>query len=79
MSPQFKDEVRAFGRQLGIHEDLVMRWPFPGPGIGIRIIGEVTRERVEIVRQADHIFVSMIREAGLYNEVCTGTKTSSPG
>ncbi|KAH6656444.1 GMP synthase [Truncatella angustata] len=65
----FKDEVRSFGRQLGIHEDLVMRWPFPGPGIGIRILGEVTAERVEIVRQADHIFVSMIREAGLYNEI----------
>jgi len=65
----FKDEVRNFGRQLGIHEDLVMRHPFPGPGIGIRIVGEVTPERVEIVRKADHIFISMIREAGLYQEV----------
>ncbi|ROT42068.1 GMP synthase [Sodiomyces alkalinus F11] len=65
----FKDEVRSFGRQLGIHEDLVMRHPFPGPGIGIRIIGEITPERVEIVRRADHIFISMIKEAGLYQEV----------
>ncbi|KAI1356954.1 GMP synthase [Xylaria sp. FL0043] len=65
----FKDEVRAFGRQLGIHEDLVMRHPFPGPGIAIRILGEVTRENVELVRQADHIFISMIKEAGIYNEM----------
>ncbi|KAI0468577.1 GMP synthase [Xylaria cf. heliscus] len=65
----FKDEVRAFGRQLGIHEDLVMRHPFPGPGIAIRILGEVTPERVEIVRKADHIFISMIKEAGLYDEM----------
>lgn len=50
-----------------------MRHPFPGPGIGIRIIGEITPERVEIVRKADHIFISMIREAGLYNEVRTET------
>ena len=46
-----------------------MRQPFPGPGLGVRIIGEVTRERVEIVRKADFIFISMIKEAGLYNEV----------
>lgn len=65
----FKDEVRAFGRQLGIHEDLVMRHPFPGPGIAIRILGEVTRENVEIVRKADHIFITMIKEAGIYNEM----------
>ncbi|KAI1428357.1 GMP synthase [Xylaria sp. FL1777] len=65
----FKDEVRAFGRQLGIHEDLVMRHPFPGPGIAIRILGEVTRENVEIVRKADHIFISMIKEAGIYDQM----------
>lgn len=65
----FKDEVRAFGRQLGIEEGLVMRHPFPGPGIAIRIIGEVTQERVDIVRKADHIFISMIKEAGIYDEV----------
>lgn len=65
----FKDEVRDLGRQLGVHEDLVMRHPFPGPGIAIRILGEVTPDRVRIARQADHIFISMIREAGLYNEI----------
>ena len=61
--------MRAFGRQLKIHEELIGRHPFPGPGLGIRIVGEVTRERVEIVRKADHIFISMIREAGIYDEV----------
>lgn len=53
----FKDEVRDLGRQLGIPEDLVMRHPFPGPGIAIRIIGEVTPERVQIARKADHVYV----------------------
>ena len=61
--------MRNFGRQLGLHEDLIMRHPFPGPGLGVRIIGEITPERVEIVRTADFIFMSMIKEAGLYNEV----------
>ncbi|RDA92123.1 hypothetical protein CP533_6096 [Ophiocordyceps camponoti-saundersi (nom. inval.)] len=65
----FKDEVRELGRQLGVHEDLVMRHPFPGPGIAIRIIGEVTPEKVRIARQADHIYISMIRDAGLYNQI----------
>lgn len=65
----FKDEVRELGRQLGVHEDLVMRHPFPGPGIAIRILGEVTAERVEMARKADHIYISMIKEAGLYNQI----------
>ncbi|KGO71566.1 GMP synthase, C-terminal [Penicillium italicum] len=65
----FKDEVRAIGRQLGIHESLVNRHPFPGPGIAIRILGDVTKERVEIARKADHIFITMIKEAGLYNQI----------
>ncbi|KAH6685729.1 GMP synthase [Plectosphaerella plurivora] len=65
----FKDEVRAFGRELGIHHELVMRHPFPGPGIAIRILGEVTPERVRIARAADHIFISSIREAGIYDEI----------
>lgn len=55
----FKDEVRGFGRKLGIPEGLVMRHPFPGPGIAIRILGDITAERVEIVRKADNIFISM--------------------
>ncbi|TPX13874.1 uncharacterized protein E0L32_005818 [Thyridium curvatum] len=65
----FKDEVRELGRQLGVHRDLVMRHPFPGPGIGVRIIGECTPERVRIAREADHIYINMIREAGLYDEI----------
>lgn len=65
----FKDEVRQLGRELGIAHELVMRHPFPGPGIAIRVLGEVTRERVEMARKADHIFISMIREAGLYDNI----------
>ncbi|EHK48869.1 hypothetical protein TRIATDRAFT_297650 [Trichoderma atroviride IMI 206040] len=65
----FKDEVRNLGRRLKIHEDLVNRFPFPGPGIGVRILGECTPERIEIARKADHIFISMIKEAGIYNEI----------
>ncbi|KAI1338354.1 GMP synthase [Xylariaceae sp. FL0016] len=65
----FKDEVRALGREMGVNEELVMRHPFPGPGIAIRILGEVTPERVEIARKADHIFISMIKEAGVYNDM----------
>ncbi|KAK4449548.1 class I glutamine amidotransferase-like protein [Podospora aff. communis PSN243] len=65
----FKDEVRKFGEELGIHRDLVMRHPFPGPGIAIRILGEVTPERVAIARAADHIFISEIRAAGVYDEM----------
>ena len=57
------------GTLLGIPEDLVWRHPFPGPGIGIRILGAVTPELVEIVRQADHIFISEIKSAGLYRKI----------
>ena len=65
----FKDEVRELGRQLGISERLVGRHPFPGPGLALRILGDITPERIEIVRQADNIFISMIREAGLYDKI----------
>ncbi|CAI6099595.1 unnamed protein product [Clonostachys chloroleuca] len=65
----FKDEVRAFGRELGIHHDVLMRHPFPGPGLAIRILGEVTPERVELSRRADHIFISEIRAAGIYDDI----------
>lgn len=61
----FKDEVRQAGRELGIPEYLVMRQPFPGPGLGIRIIGEVTAEKVKIVQEADAIYREEIAKAGV--------------
>ena len=65
----FKDEVRILGTKLGIPEDLVWRHPFPGPGIAIRILGEVTLSQVKIARQADHIFIEEIIAAGLYRKI----------
>jgi GMP synthase (glutamine-hydrolysing) len=65
----FKDEVRRVGEELGLPERMVWRQPFPGPGLAIRIIGEVTHERVEILRQADSILQEEVRRAGLYREL----------
>ncbi len=65
----FKDEVRAVGEELGLPEEIVWRQPFPGPGLGVRIIGTITPERVEILQQADAIVVEEIRRAGLYREI----------
>jgi len=65
----FKDEVRAVGRELGLPEVIVSRQPFPGPGLGIRIIGEVTRERLELLRQADAIARAELTAAGLDSEI----------
>lgn len=65
----FKDEVRRVGEELGLHERMVWRHPFPGPGLAIRIIGEVTSERLEILREADAILLEEIRRAGLYREL----------
>lgn len=65
----FKDEVRALGRELGISEEIIGRQPFPGPGLAIRIIGEVTRERVKILQDVDDIVVSEIKAAGYYSKV----------
>ncbi|TVY32171.1 GMP synthase [glutamine-hydrolyzing] [Lachnellula subtilissima] len=65
----FKDEVREMGRKLGIPHDLIMRHPFPGPGIAIRVLGEVTREQVAIARKADYIFIEEIKAAGLYDQI----------
>jgi GMP synthase (glutamine-hydrolysing) len=65
----FKDEVRRVGQELGLHERMVWRHPFPGPGLAIRIIGEVTNERLEILREADAILLEEIRRAGLYREL----------
>ena len=65
----FKDEVREVGRRLGIPEELVGRHPFPGPGLAVRIMGEITPDKLEAVREADDIFVRGLREWGLYDKV----------
>ena len=65
----FKDEVRKVGRALGIDPDLISRHPFPGPGLAVRILGEITRERVELLQEVDDIFISGLRNNGLYDSV----------
>lgn len=65
----FKDEVRELGRQLHMPEEVVNRQPFPGPGLAIRIIGDITKERLEILRKADFIVRDVIQERGLYNDI----------
>jgi GMP synthase (glutamine-hydrolysing) len=65
----FKDEVRAIGRELGLPPEIVGRQPFPGPGLGIRIVGEVTEERLELLRHADAIVREELTAAGLDNEI----------
>ncbi|HEX8981618.1 MAG TPA: glutamine-hydrolyzing GMP synthase [Ktedonobacterales bacterium] len=65
----FKDEAREVGRELGLPEEWVWRHPFPGPGLAIRVIGEVTRERLDVLRHADAIFIEELRRAGLYREI----------
>ncbi|MBL4805166.1 MAG: glutamine-hydrolyzing GMP synthase, partial [Alphaproteobacteria bacterium] len=65
----FKDEVRALGVELGMHEDFVERHPFPGPGLAIRMPGEITKDKLEILRKADSVYLDEIRKAGLYNEI----------
>ena len=65
----FKDEVRRVGEELGLPEAMVWRHPFPGPGLAVRIIGEVTRERLETLREADAILLEEVRRAGLYREL----------
>ena len=65
----FKDEVRAIGRDLGIPEMILERHPFPGPGLGVRILGEVTREKVELLQKADKIFIDELHNFGIYKNV----------
>lgn len=69
LRPLFKDEVRRVGAELGIPKAILGRHPFPGPGLGIRVIGEITRERVAILQNADKIFIDGLKDAGLYDDV----------
>ncbi|SNR82608.1 glutamine-hydrolyzing GMP synthase [Lutibacter flavus] len=65
----FKDEVRRVGRSMGIDEELLGRHPFPGPGLGIRILGDITAEKVRMLQEVDHIFVQGLKDDGLYDKV----------
>jgi GMP synthase (glutamine-hydrolysing) len=65
----FKDEVRALGRELGLPDSFIGRHPFPGPGLAIRCPGDITREKLEILRKADAVFIDQIRKHGLYDEI----------
>ncbi len=65
----FKDEVRRVGRQLGMPEHLIARHPFPGPGLAVRILGDITREKVRVLQDADDIFIQGLRDWGLYDQV----------
>lgn len=65
----FKDEVRDLGRELGLHDDFVSRHPFPGPGLAVRCPGALTREKLDILREADAVYLDAIRKEGLYNDI----------
>jgi GMP synthase (glutamine-hydrolysing) len=68
----FKDEVRAVGKELSLPDELIWRHPFPGPGLGVRVLGPITRERLALLREADAIFVEEIKRAGLYRDIWQG-------
>ncbi|WP_294141763.1 glutamine-hydrolyzing GMP synthase [uncultured Sanguibacteroides sp.] len=65
----FKDEVRRVGKSLGLADKFLQRHPFPGPGLAIRILGEITKEKVRLLQEADHIYITMLQEEGLYHQV----------
>ena len=65
----FKDEVREVGKQLGISNELIFRHPFPGPGLGVRVIGEVTKDRVSVLQEADHIYMEILKKTGEYDNI----------
>ena len=74
----FKDEVRELGKELGLPDEIVYRHPFPGPGLAVRCIGEITKERLETLREIDAIFIEEIRKAGLYNDIWQALATLLP-
>ena len=74
----FKDEVRSIAQLLGLPDEIRLRHPFPGPGLAIRILGEVTRERVDIVRRADDIFISTLKDSGAYHEAWQALAVLTP-
>ncbi|MDZ7765331.1 MAG: hypothetical protein U5K00_13035 [Melioribacteraceae bacterium] len=65
----FKDEVRTIGKELGLPNEFIERHPFPGPGLAVRILGNITKERIDILIEADDIFIQSIKDAGVYNEI----------
>ncbi len=69
MRELFKDEVRKIGVELGLPSEMIYRHPFPGPGLGVRILGEVKKAYADILRQADHIYIEELRKHNLYDEV----------
>jgi len=75
----FKDEVRKVGRELGLPASLIGRHPFPGPGLAVRIIGEITREKLDLLRAADKIFIDELRETGWYDKIWQAFTVLMPG
>lgn len=69
LRPLFKDEVRRVGKEIGLKAELLERHPFPGPGLAIRILGEVTLEKINVLQEVDHIFIENLKKEGLYNKV----------
>ena len=65
----FKDEVRKLGLELGLNKEIISRHPFPGPGLAIRMPGLITKEKIKILKEADHIFINGLRDSGLYDKI----------
>jgi GMP synthase (glutamine-hydrolysing) len=65
----FKDEVRNIGRELGLPNSLIERHPFPGPGLAVRLIGEITQDRIKMLQEADEVYINILHEDGLYDDI----------
>ena len=65
----FKDEVRALGKSIGLSKNLCFKHPFPGPGLGIRIIGNLTKEKIRILQEADYIYINELKKSNLYDKI----------